>query len=94
MQWGGKVKHSCNHVPRWVIKIKGGMWFIFLSSFVVAPTCLVSSVQYVDVVLITLLRQQPFQRWATTFGNLTVIDLEDCALVWKKTKCSDEKLKN
>ena len=63
--------------------------------FVVALTCLVSSVQYSNLVLIALLLQQPFlddQSCAITFGNLSVVDLEDCTLPWKKTRWSSWRL--
>ena len=49
----------------------------FSSIFVVALTCLASSVQYANILLIVILLQQSFvdDRWcATTFGNLTMVD--------------------
>ena len=56
--------------------------------FVVVLGCLASSVKYANILLMTFLLQQHFvdDRWcATTLSNLTVVDLEDCALPWRKT---------
>ena len=70
----------------WDLRVACGSFFI---PFVGALTCLASSIQYANLVLIVILLQQPFldDRWCTTtFGNLTMVDLEDCALPWKKTR--------
>ena len=77
----------CNgieHVgPCWNYGCKG--WHGIHSSpfFVVFLTCLVSGVQYANLVLIALLLEQSFlddRRCATTFDNPTVVELEDCTL--------------
>ena len=55
-----------------------------------------SSVQYANILLIVFLLQQSFvddQLCATTFDNLTVVDLEDCALPWRKTWWSGWRLR-